>query len=158
MSSAPDALGGAGLVGAAQVYASLPHRVKKVLDLATAWPNQSESPDRKPVKIRTARQLRIDEVDALVIAFRGGATVAELAATFHVYRTTIGQHLRSRGIDTKYFALSPDELREAVQLYGQGWTIADLAARYEVGNETIRARLVADGITIRSRGRRRKIA
>jgi transposase len=57
---------------------------------------------------------------------------------FGVWRTTIGRHLRVRGIETKPAALQPDEVQEAAKLYRAGWTLEKIARRYGVGNNTVR--------------------
>jgi hypothetical protein len=68
-------------------------------------------------QLRTARQLRPEEVDRLIEEFRTGASIPELANTYRVYRTTIGQHLRARGIDTRPFTFLPEDVEDASQLY-----------------------------------------
>ncbi len=87
--------------------------------------------------------------------FKDGASIPDLAAKYRVYRTTIGQHLRARGIDTQHFAFKPEDVRTAGRLYDAGWTLDQLADRYQVGNETVRARLVESGVRMRARGRQR---
>jgi hypothetical protein len=140
-------------VGDVEVYTHPSRQVQRLLKMAATWPDLPEHVHDEPVKVRTARQLRPAEVDELVTAFRAGSTASQLAAEFGIYRTTVGEHLRARGIDTKYFALSPDELRQASEFYEQGWTISKLAAHFDVGGETVRARLTATGIRLRPRGR-----
>ncbi|RSM40180.1 hypothetical protein DMA12_27555 [Amycolatopsis balhimycina DSM 5908] len=146
------------MVGAVEEFAHPSHQVQRLLKLAASWPEPQASAD-EPVRhlthrqLRTARQLRPEEVDRLIEEFRTGASIRELAHTYRVYRTTIGQHLRARGIDTRPFTFLPEDVEDASQLYRDGWTLDQVALKYQVGNETIRARLVANGVTMRPRGR-----
>ncbi len=55
--------------------------------------------------------------------YLAGATVFELAAQFGIHRSTVGQHLRSRGIDTTPPGLRPDDVPIAAELYREGWSL-----------------------------------
>ena len=139
-------------VGAVEALFKPTNQTKHLLKMARAWSDVVPLP--LPVQTcRTARQLREEEIDKLVTAFEGGVSIRKLAAKFGIYRTTVGQHLRARGVDTHNFALQPEDVAAAAKLYESGWSVAQLAKRYKVGNETMRARLVTAGIEMRGRGR-----
>jgi hypothetical protein len=142
-------------VGAVEALSSTTKRTKRIFELACSLPVASKADLPRRPKLRTARQLRPEDIDELVEAFRSGASIPELATKYRVYRTTVGQHLRARGIDTQHFAFKPEDVEVAGRLYDAGWTLDQLAARYEVGNETVRARLVESGVRMRPRGRQR---
>ena len=121
--------------------------------MAATWPDSltGDAPDK--IKYRTARQLRPAEIDTLVDAFTVGASVRALAGQFGVHRSTIGHHLRERGLDTQPYALRPEDARTAAELYQAGWTLPQVAEHYGIGDETARARILAEGVKMRRRGR-----
>ncbi|WP_158840521.1 hypothetical protein [Saccharothrix deserti] len=77
----------------------------------------------------------------------------ELAAQFGQHRSTTGQHLRARGIDTTRRALTPDDVQVAARLYHSGYSILQLADKFKVGNETMRQHLLNAGVALRPKGR-----
>ena len=101
---------------------------KRLLELARDWPAESQpcQPQEQvqPQLLRTARQLPAAELDHLVAAYHGGATVYELARQFGIHRTTVGKHLRARGVDTTPLALVPGDVPAAAELYRHGWSLA----------------------------------
>lgn len=121
--------------------------------MAATWPDSLTGAAPPEIRYRTARQLRPAEVDKLVEAFKAGTSVRKLAGTFGVHRSTIGHHLRERGLDTQPYALRPEDVQTAADLYRAGWTLPQVAEHYGIGNETARARIVAEGVTMRRRGR-----
>ncbi|WP_410613954.1 hypothetical protein [Amycolatopsis sp. lyj-109] len=143
------------LVGAVEALSSTTKRTKRIFELARSLSVASKVELPVQPRLRTARQLRPEDIDELVRMFKDGASIPDLAAKYRVYRTTIGQHLRARGIDTQHFAFKPEDVRTAGRLYDAGWTLDQLADRYQVGNETVRARLVESGVRMRARGRQR---
>lgn len=112
-------------------------------------------PDSKPVATasrKTARQLGPGELDALVAAYQGGATVYELAKRFNQHRTTIGQHLRKSGVDTRPLALAAEDTPRIVELYEGAWALARIASEYGVSPHAVHDRLIAAGVELRPRG------
>jgi hypothetical protein len=47
----------------------------------------------------------------------------------------VGQHLRTRGVDTHNFALQSEDVNAAAKRYESGWSIHQLAEQYEVGED-----------------------
>lgn len=140
--------------GVIRALANPSREVRRLLELATKWPDSLSDDLPPPASYKTARQLRQTEVDDLVAAYRAGATTRDLGVRFGVWRGTVGRHLKARGIDTRASALRPEDLQEAATLYRDGWTLDKLANRYEVGCNTIRVHLVTAGVAMRPRGRK----
>lgn len=123
-----------------------------MLQLAKSWPDGlagSWPPRRVHVTYNTARQLRPTEVDELVAGYGAGATVFELGARFDIDRRTVGQHLRSRGVDTTPPGLHPDDVPTAIRLYQDGWSLARLSNKFGTTDMTVRARLLEAGVVMR---------
>ena len=84
---------------------------KRLLELARDWPAELQpcqpQGQVQPQLLRTARQLPAADLDHLVAAYHDGATVYELARQFGIHRTTVGKHLRARGVDTTPLGLVP---------------------------------------------------
>jgi hypothetical protein len=123
--------------------------VRRVLELAQTWPESLPDEVPVPVKCRTAKQLRPDELDQLVEDYQSGATVFELAKRFSIHRATVGTHLRARSIDTTPPGLRPDDIPVAAELYREGWSLQRIAERFGTTDMTVRARLLEVGVRIR---------
>jgi len=129
--------------------------------MAKTWPNALPSvaaEDRLTSPLRTARQLRPDEVDVLVARYGEGVKVGELTAEFGQHRATVGRHLRACGIETQPRALSDEQVTDAAELYRAGWSSMRIARKYGVNDGTVRTYLVAAGVEVRPKGRPRKLA
>ncbi len=89
----------------------------------------------------------------MVVRYRAGVTVRQLATEFGIHRATVGRHLEARGVDTRQLKLSRKVVEEAARLYLGGAILDELAAQYSVSYTTMHRCLVAMGIKLRSRGR-----
>jgi hypothetical protein len=139
---------------------TLSHRSREVrrhLALASSWSEQPAQPAGTALaRVRTFRRLCEREIDDLVLKYRGGATIYELARQFGVHRVTVGKHLRSRGIETLSPGLPATDVPRAEALYRQGWSLARVAERYGTSARTVRARLLGAGVVMRdTHGRER---
>lgn len=117
--------------------------------------------DRRPPAItsssgvhgRRPRRLTRAQVTALIDAYRLGATVKDLACEYGVHRATVMDHLRRNEIprrsDTRRW--TPDQLREATDLYHQGNSIRVLGERYHLDPSTVARRLRRAGVQLRPR-------
>lgn len=126
---------------------------QRLLELAKGWPSDPQ-PCRAQRQVRsrparTARRLAAPDLDHLVTAYRDGATVYELARRFCIHRTTVGKHLRARGVDTTPPGLAPDDVSAAAELYRQGWSLARIAGKYGIAADTVRTRLLETGVQMR---------
>jgi DNA invertase Pin-like site-specific DNA recombinase len=57
---------------------------------------------QEPILHGVVRRLKPDEIDALVRAYEGGATVYELATRFKIHRTTVSEHLHHQGVKMRW--------------------------------------------------------
>jgi transposase-like protein len=91
-----------------------------------------------------------------VAAYQAGSRLHELAPRFGISRSTVGKHLRTRGIDTKPPGLHPDDVPEAARLYRTGWPLARIAEKFDTTADTVRRQLLKEGVRIRdTQGRER---
>lgn len=127
----------------------LQHRSEPTCDQGHI-PRTAERPNR-------ARRLRPEEIDELVAAYVDGTTTKELGERFKIHKTTVGKHLRARGIDTTPPGLAPELVPEAVGLYEkQGWSTERIAVKFATSAGTIRSRLLEAGVKMRdTHGRKR---
>jgi hypothetical protein len=133
-------------VGVTEALANPSFQVRRLLNMAEKWPDQQDSSQPPTTQCRTARQLRPEEIDELVTAYTAGETVYELAHRTGIHRSTIGKHLRARGVDTTPPGLHPNDVPAAVELYRAGWTHVQIAEQFGVGQTTIRGLLHAAGV------------
>ena len=95
------------------------------------------------------RQLTADDVNHLVDTFRSGTTIRKLAVQYGVHRTTVAEHLRSRGIDTRPPGLYPAEVSAAAALYRDGWSLQRIAEKFDCNATTVFHRLTEAGVEMR---------
>ena len=93
------------------------------------------------------KRLTDAEIDQLVIAYREGSTVLELAARFDCDRKTVLRFLKLHCVETRYRRLNEEQIDEAVELYGRGTSLAKLGTRFGVDPKTVKARLLGRGLT-----------
>lgn len=74
----------------------------------------------------------------------------QLAARFGIHRSTVGQHLRARGVDTTPPGLDPDQLARAIRLYESGLPLSAVATKLSVPQSTVREHLLAAGVAMRA--------
>jgi DNA-directed RNA polymerase specialized sigma24 family protein len=85
------------------------------------------------------------EVERLVVAYREGSTILELAAECGCDRTTVMRYLKLHCVETRYRRLSKSQIDEAVELYSGGMSLAKLGTRFGVDPKTVKARLLERG-------------
>jgi len=82
--------------------------------------------------------------------------VYELGDRFGINRRTVGKILTRNGVKTTHPGLSPAQINEAIQLYGEGWSLARVGERLGVTARTVQLRLRERGVAMRdSHGRDR---
>jgi len=105
------------------------------------------------------RRLETGDIAELVAAYRRGVAVEELAASFHVNRTTVLGHVRRHGVPKRdRRALRQDGIQRAVKLYAEGRSAEWVAEELDVAASTVRRDLKEAGVTMRPGGRRRREA
>ena len=80
-------------------------------DLREIVPSGSQNVN--PRAKRTVRKLRPAEVDRLVIRYRAGATMGQLAADFGIHPETVGLHLKGQEVDIQLRPLTAEQTQEA---------------------------------------------
>jgi len=97
------------------------------------------------------RQKRLDDeqVSQLVVAYRLGATVYELAAQFGCHRSTVSELLRSRGVSMRHAPLTEAQIDQAIELYESGLSLTKVGKLVEANAETVRQRLLGRGVKLR---------
>jgi len=90
---------------------------------------------------RRQRCLSDDQVHSLVEAYEAGVAINELAAEFHVHRTTVLDHVNRAGTKRRYRALRSQQLEEAAQLRGAGKSFRDIGRCLGVHASTVRQHL-----------------
>jgi DNA-binding transcriptional ArsR family regulator len=130
----------------------------------TSWAKQVRSIDRTganrpetgPRSRRTARQLSEGEVTELVIRYRGGATVYDLAEQFKISRNTVSRHLHRGEIQMRRRSLSEQQVGVVIRLYEQGWSGARIGSHLGFNGGTVWLALRAQGVRMRdAQGRER---
>lgn len=105
---------------------------------------------------RTAKQIKGDQAQELITAYRAGASVYELGRRFGINRRTVGDILKRHSVKTRYRKLTAEQVDTAAHLYQQGLSLARVGERFEVTADTIRNNLLKRGVKMRDRhGRER---
>ncbi len=83
------------------------------------WKTRGESPqgssnDKIPLRnyVPKQSQIRLDprQIDDLIVAYRTGNTIEELAAQFRIHHTTVSNVLRRRGVPRRNRPLTPEQV------------------------------------------------
>lgn len=117
------------------------------------------TPVRETVRGRlpgTAKQLRPDQVQELIVGYQAGATVYELGTQFGIERRTVSHILRRHQVPMRRRGLSAEQVDEAVRLYESGWSLARISQQVGVDPTTVLTKLRARGVRMRdTHGRER---
>lgn len=107
--------------------------------------------------VRRQRRLKPVEVDDLVVMYKSGMSVNELAAQAKIHRTTVMAHLRRRGVKTRRNVpkLREEHASHVIEQYKAGLPLVEVAADFGVNAESIRQVLIERGVPRRQRGRQR---
>ena len=107
-------------------------------------------------KTRVCRRPDEDKIAELVAAYAAGEPFKVIIERFQVDQRTVQKYVRRQGLPRRVRHLTPEEVAEAVQLYAEGRSVQFIASHLGVSGTAIRRRLVAAGVTMRPRGRRRQ--
>ncbi len=66
----------------------------------------------------------------MVAAYENGATARAVGRLFGISRHTVTGHLKARGIALRHRPLGPEQVAEAIRLYGQGWSLARVGEHF----------------------------
>ena len=116
-------------------------------------PGQARDAPPPAAQHRTQGRLRAHDVDALVAAYRAGATIKELAEQFDIARTTVMAHLDRRNVQRRATAKEWDDdaLSGAARSYANGYSLAHIADQFGVDPKTVANRFRRAGVPIRPR-------
>jgi hypothetical protein len=123
----------------------------------TSWADHLQSldqtggpgPESRSRPRGTARRLSECDVTDLVMRYRDGATVYELAERFSIHRTTVSGHLHRRGIKMRGHSLDERQAGVAIELYEQGWSTARIGRHLGVNGSSVWLALRARGVRMR---------
>ena len=117
---------------------------KTAYNLARAYELLLELRKRKLLiakgKVTVQRQIRLDEADIvkLVDDYRSGLTIMELSRRYSIYRTTVMDHLRRKGVPKQGPKLTREQIAQAKYLRNMGISYAKIGKVMGVDGETIR--------------------
>lgn len=113
---------------------------------------------RGPVRENSSQsqtRLSASNREELLVGYAEGVPVQELARRFNVHRATVREIARRAGHPSRAPEHSQQVRGEAARLYAMGFTLSQVAAQLGIGDEAVRSAVVANGGTIRPKGRRR---
>lgn len=113
-----------------------------------AHATRATRPARTPAS-RSIRELRADELAAMIADYLGGATLLELDAKHGYNRVRISSALKHAGVQLRNQGLHGQQVDQAVNLYESGMSLARIGARFDVNATTARTRLIERGVTMR---------
>ncbi|WP_160050494.1 helix-turn-helix domain-containing protein [Nocardiopsis sp. FR4] len=128
----------------ARLAAKLEALLRELPALTAPLPRH-EQPTKKP---GTAKRLKPQEVDELIVAYQAGTNVYKLGERFGINRQTVSAILKRHGVQIRKRGLTEEEIDEAVQLYQQGWSLTRIGKRFGVDSRTVRSRLLERGVRI----------
>ena len=99
------------------------------------------------------RRLTDANIKHLVEDYVGGLSINALARRFRIHRTTVMNHLESRGVQRRRNARKPSAAKVALAAgrYANGLSLASVAKEFGVNEATLTREFHAAGIPIRPR-------
>ena len=118
-----------------------------------AFECQEPGSGSSPTVVKVQHRLAAKVVDQLVVDYRAGATVLQLANQYQVHRTTVSAHLERHGVARRANRrkLTDEQIAEGATLYAAGWSTAKVGKRFDVSAETALQTLRKAGVPIRAR-------
>lgn len=137
--------GGVDLVGRYSNHFDQGERLRSLIEMVPNGVSQ--------VNVRTKRQvhrrLRPHEIDELVVGYRAGATVYELANLFRINRTTVSLVLERQNVPRRNRPFSPTQIQQAQVLYAAGQSLAKAGKQLGCDASTVRLALLRVGVRMR---------
>ena len=99
--------------------------------------------------IQQQKILNSEEISEMVIVYKSGLTVYQLAKQFGCHRTTVSQHLKAQGIKIRNRPLSEVQIDEAIRLYESGLSCLKIGKIIGANDTTILKRLRERGVRVR---------
>ncbi len=107
---------------------------------------------KNPAKSQT--RLTIEQRMELVADYEAGMPVRTIAVKYGVHRGTIPAFVQRSGGQLRSTGLNNERRASAAILYRDGHTLQEVADRLGIDPKTVRNAVVAEGVTLRPRGRR----
>jgi DNA-binding CsgD family transcriptional regulator len=139
-----------------QTYSKHSLAAKALVDLRLKAESEHRAPELNGSTRGTARQLRPDEVDDLVASYETVRNIRQVADAFGLYRETVREHLKRRGIEVRQVRSMTDKERaQAVELYETSHSSVIVDQKLGFSNHTILNALRAAGAEVRKQPGRR---
>jgi hypothetical protein len=103
-------------------------------------------PGPPPSQREPQRHLTATEVERLVVAYRLGATVYELADHYGCRRATVSAHLKRAGVTLRLRSPASAEIDDAIRLYQAGQSLAAVGRTLGFSTKTIHNALIARSV------------
>ena len=121
---------------------------KRLHDLLQIVPSRPKTVNsRTPKAIH--RRLRPAQVDELVIGYKTGSTVYQLAEQFQVHRGTVAKLLEREGVPRRRCPLAPAQIEHATELYASGLSLVSVGKRLGCDGSTVHLALRKAGVRMR---------
>jgi DNA invertase Pin-like site-specific DNA recombinase len=102
------------------------------------------------------RRLRPEQVEQLVIGYKTGSTVYQLAELFRIDRGTVSRLLERQGVPRRGRPLSAAQVEQASRLYATGLSLVGVGKRLGCEGSTVHIALQKAGVRMRDcQGRER---
>jgi DNA invertase Pin-like site-specific DNA recombinase len=99
---------------------------------------------------RKQRILTDEDIDQIIVGYKSGLRMNELARKFNCHECTIRYKLRAAGINNYKPKLDDDQIAKMVELYQSGLSLDDVGRKVGVSRETVRKYIKAKGAEIRN--------
>lgn len=94
-------------------------------------------------------RLADSDVGQLVVAYREGTTILELAARFGCDRKTVTRYLKLHCVEMRYRRFTEPQVDELVRLFRSGMSAPEIGRQLGADPKTVRARLLERGMQLR---------
>jgi hypothetical protein len=102
---------------------------------------------------QSQKRLTDDEISQLVLGYRDGSTILELATRLDCDRKTVIRYLKLNCVEVRHRKMSAAQIAEAGRLYESGLSLNKIGKTVGANPKTVRARLVERGVELRSGSR-----
>ena len=118
----------------------------------------SESNERIVNRLHQPQKILNDnEISELIVGYKSGLTIYQLAKQFGCHRTTVSQHLKNQGVEMRNRPLTKTQVDEVIRLYESGLSCVKVGKIIGVDAETVHRRLRERGVVLRGVHERRGV-
>jgi AraC-like DNA-binding protein len=111
-------------------------------------------PTDQPRNIR--RRLSQRAIDELIARYTAGEVTPTLSREYGISPSGLRDLLRAEGVSLRGRAITPEDVKKAVQLYEHGLTITEVVRHIGYSRDTIRTALRKHGVALRSGSHKKK--